>query len=244
MAYCVNRDCPAQKFEALNHFVSQGALDIRGLGPSTLQKMIDLELIADAADLYSLTAEQLGQIPNFKEKSVHNLQAALEASKKRPFESVLFALGIRHVGEGIAALLASQFPEMNSLIEASEEEIGAVAGIGPEIARSVHLYFGDPKNRHFVSRLRKAGLSMIAEAKAAPEGRLAGKTFMITGTLESMPRSGAEKWIRERGGTILASVSKKLDYLVVGAAPGTKLAKARKLGVAEISEEQLMEMGG
>ncbi|HEY3129411.1 MAG TPA: NAD-dependent DNA ligase LigA [Acidobacteriota bacterium] len=243
MAYCVNRDCPAQQFEGLNHFVSQGAMDIRGLGPSTLQKMIDLGFIRDGADLYSLSNEQLAQLPNFKEKSVSNLRGAIEASKQRRFENVLFAMGIRHVGEGIAQLLVNNFQGIDSLMNASEEEIGNISGVGPEIARSVHHYFRDARNREFVEKLRRAELKMKREAKIVPEGPLKGKTFIITGTLESMPRSAAEKWIREQGGTVLSSVSKKLDYLVVGADPGSKLAKARKLGVKEITEKQLVKMG-
>jgi DNA ligase (NAD+) len=243
MAYCLNRDCPAQRFEQLKHFVSQGAMDIRGLGPSTLEKLSELELIEDAADIYSLTETGIGRLPGFKEKSIHNLLGAIEASKERPFENVLFALGIRHVGEGIAGLLTAHFHAMHSLMQADEEEIAGVMGIGAEIAKSVHDYFDDPKNRAFIQKLQDAGLKMKAEKRPAREGPLAGKTFIITGTLESMRRSAAEKWIEERGGTILSAVSKKLDYLVVGAEPGSKLAKARKLGVKEITEKNLFEMG-
>lgn len=244
MAYCTNPDCPAQRFENLVHFASQGGMDIRGLGPSTLQKMIELELIRDASDLYSLDAKQAALLPGFKEKSIRNLLDSIQASKQRPFEKVLFALGIRHVGEGIAALLAAHFHNIDALLHAREAEIAAVPGIGPEIARSVHSFFADSASRKLVEALRKAGLRMKGEKPAPRQGALAGKTFLITGSLESMPRSAAEEWIRNRGGALLGSVSKKLDYLVVGSEPGSKLDKARKLGVTELDEKELLKMGG
>jgi DNA ligase (NAD+) len=243
MAYCVNRDCPAQIFEGLNHFVSRGALDIRGLGPSTIWKLLELGFIRNAADLYSLTEEQLAQLPGFKEKSIQNLLAAIEESKNRPFENVLFALGIRHIGEGVAALLTTAFHDIDGLMNATEEDISGIMGIGPRIAHSVYQYFKDPRNRKLVERLRDAGLKLEKEERAVKRGPLVGKSFIITGTLETMPRSAAEKWIEERGGAVLPSVSKKLDYLVVGEDPGSKLAKAQKLGVQTITEKQLFEMG-
>jgi len=243
MAYCVNRDCPAQIFESLNHFVSRGAMDIRGLGPSTIWKLLELGFIHNAADLYSLTDKQLGQLPGFKEKSIRNLQTAIEDSKKRPFENVLFALGIRHIGEGVADLLTQTFHDIDSLMNANEEQIASVMGIGPRIAQSVYQYFKDAQNQKLVERLRRAGLKMERERRVIKSGPLIGKTFIITGKLDTMPRSAAEKWVEERGGTVLSSVSKKLDYLVVGEDPGSKLAKARKLGVAEITEKQLYKMG-
>jgi DNA ligase (NAD+) len=242
MAYCINRECPAQIFEGLNHFVSRGAMDIRGLGPSTIYKLLELGFIHNSADLYSLSDEQLAQLPGFKDKSIKNLQSAIEDSKKRPFENVLFALGIRHIGEGVAALLTEHLHDINGLLNAKEEDISVIMGIGPRIAHSVFEYFNDPQNRKLVERLRQAGLKMEREKKAIKKGPLAGKTFIITGKLERMPRSAAEKWIEERGGTVLSSVSKKLDYLVVGEDPGSKLAKARKLGVTEITEKKLFEM--
>jgi len=244
MAYCVNRDCPAQIFEGLNHFVSRGAMDISGLGPSTIYKMLDLGFVKSSADLYAVTEAQLAELPGFKDKSIKNLLNALEASKQRPFENVLLSLGIRHVGEGVAALLVERFNDIDSLVNAEEEEIASVPGIGQQIAHSVHQYFHDDRNRELVERLREAGLKMKGEPRIVREGPLTGMTFIVTGKLESMPRSAAEKWIEEQGGSVASSVSKKLDYLVVGADPGSKLAKARKLGIKEITEKQLMELGG
>jgi DNA ligase (NAD+) len=218
-------------------------MDIGGLGPSTIQKMMDLGFVKSSADLYVVTEAQLAELPGFKDKSIKNLLNALEASKQRRFENVLLALGIRHVGEGVAALLVERFNDIDSLMNAAEEEIASVLGIGPQIAQSVHQYFQDERNRELVGRLRKSGLKMKGEPRIAREGPLTGMTFIITGKLETMPRSAAEKWVEEQGGSIAASVSKKLDYLVVGADPGSKLAKARKLGIKEITEKQLMEMG-
>src|SRR6185436_18363743 len=209
MAYCLNRDCPAQILEGLYHFVSRGAMDIGGLGPSTIYKMRELGFVNSSADLYEVTEAQLAELPGFKDKSIKNLLKALEASKQRPFENVLLALGIRHVGEGVAALLVEKFDDIDSLMNAEEEEIAGVVGIGPQIAQSVHQYFQDERNRELVERLRKSGL------------KLTGLTFIITGKLETMPRSAAEKWVEEQGGSIASSVSKKLDYLVVGADPGS-----------------------
>ena len=242
MAYCVNRECPAQIFEGVNHFISRGAMDIRGLGPSTVFKLLELGFIRNAADLYSLSEEQLAELPGFKDKSIKNLRSAIEDSKKRPFENVLFGLGIRHIGEGVAALLTEAFPDLDGLMNASEEDISGIMGIGPRIAHSVYEYFADPRNRELVEGLRQAGLKMEREKRAIKTGPLVGKTFIITGKLETMPRSAAEKWIEEHGGTVLSSVSKKLDYLVVGEDPGSKLAKAKKLGVTEITEKKLFAL--
>jgi DNA ligase (NAD+) len=155
----------------------------------------------------------------------------------------LFALGIRHIGEGVAALLTGNLHDIDGLMNATEEDISKIMGIGPRIAKSVYDYFKDSRNRKLVERLRAAGLKMEREQRAVKSGPLLGKSFIITGKLETMPRSAAEKWIEERGGSVLASVSKKLDYLVVGEDPGSKLAKARKLGVTEITEKKLFELG-
>ncbi|HYV05494.1 MAG TPA: NAD-dependent DNA ligase LigA [Blastocatellia bacterium] len=242
MAYCVNRDCPAQLLEGLAHFVSRGAMDIRGLGYSTLHKMVELGLVKNGGDLYALSEKEIAQLPGFKEKSIANLLAALDASKQRPFENVLLALGIRHVGEGVAALVVETFHDLDALLNASEEDISAITGIGPQIAHSIHEWFADERNRKLAETLRAAGLKMAREKKEVKTGPLTGKTFIITGKLEKMPRSAAERWIEEHGGSVLASVSKKLEYLVVGEDPGSKLAKARKLGVKEITEKQLFEL--
>jgi DNA ligase (NAD+) len=245
LAYCRNPHCPAQRLEGLKHFVSQGAMDIRGLGPRTLEKMIDLGLVENAADLYSLKDEQLTRLSNFKEKSINNLLASIKQSKSRPFSRVLFALGIRHVGESIADLLASHFIVVDEIISASEEKISAIQGIGPEIARSVRNYFDSEENLELVKKLRSAGLQFeAAESGHGQEGPFLDKTFVLTGTLPTLSRKEATELIESRGGKVISAVSSKTSYLLVGADPGSKLQKAQELGVPQITEEQLKKLAG
>lgn len=245
MAYCRNARCPAQRLEALIHFVSQGAMDVRGLGPQTIEKMLDLNLIADPADLYTLTAEQLAALPNFKEKSIDNLLASIDRSKSQPFRRVLFALGIRHVGESIAELLATAFGSMQGLMTAGEEQISGVQGIGPEIAQSVRSFFAAPENRVLIRKLETAGLQFaVSGREAAKGGPFLGMTFVITGTLASLSRKEATEFIERHGGKVTSAVSSKTTYLVAGADPGSKLAKARELGVGLLSEEELLKLAG
>jgi DNA ligase (NAD+) len=243
MAYCTNPKCPAQSLEALKHFVSQGAMDVRGLGGQTLEKLAALDLIDDPADLYFLTQNEIAQLPSFKEKSVANLLHSIEQSKSQPFQRVLFALGIRHVGESIAALLATHFSNVDSLMNASEEEIAAIDGIGPEIARSVRDYFQSKKSGQLIKKLKKAGLHFEAAVGAVKEeGPLTGKTFVVSGTLPSLSRTQATQFIEGHGGKVTSSLSSKTDFLVVGDSPGLKLQKAKKLQIPQIPEEKLRKM--
>jgi DNA ligase (NAD+) len=181
-------------------------------------------------------------LPNFKEKSIANLLASIEASKSRPFSRVLFALGIRHVGETIAELLASGFGTIDALLAAAEEQISSVQGIGPEIAHSVHSYFALDTNRHLIERLRSAGLQFVSAKKTARMGPFAGKTFVITGTLPTMSRKDATDFIEQNGGKVISAVSSKTGYLVAGADPGSKLAKAKDLGIPLLTEEELLAL--
>ncbi len=245
MAYCTNRNCPSQRFESLNHFVSQGAMDIRGLGAQTISKLLELRLIEDAADLYRLKEEDLARLPGFKEKSIQNLRSSIEESKTRPFPRVLFALGIRHVGERVAGLLADHFRNVDSLLAASEEEISDIPGIGPEIAASVYSFFQDDTNRQLITRLREAGLQFSSgEMTVKTEGPLSGKTFVITGVLPTLSRNEATELIESAGGKVTSSISAKTDFLLIGESPGSKLKKAEELGIRQISEEELREMVG
>jgi len=244
MAYCRNVHCSAQRLESLIHFASQGAMDIRGLGPQTIEKLLDLGLVSDAADLYALTQEQVARLPNFKEKSIGNLLASIEQSKSRPFDRVLFALGIRHVGESIAELLVKTFGDIARLAAAEEEEISSAQGIGPEIARSVRSYFDMEDNRKLIERLKGAGLQFASSGQGKVRGGpFEGKTFVITGTLPSLSRKEASEFIEARGGKVLSAISSKTSYLVVGADPGSKLARARDLGVAQLTQEELLKLG-
>jgi DNA ligase (NAD+) len=242
MAYCSNRSCPAQKLEGLKHFVSQGAMDIRGLGPQTLEKMLEGKLIETPADLYGLTLEQVLQLPGFKEKSGQNLLVSIEASKDRPFSRVLFALGIRHVGETIARLLSASFRDIDELAEADEETILRINGVGPEIARSVQAFFKVQENRALVEKLRQAGLRFQGESNSAVSRVFEGKTFVVTGALAGFTRAEVKAFIEQRGGKVTGSVSSKTDYLVIGDEPGSKLANARQLGVPVISEAELRSL--
>ena len=236
MAYCPNAHCPAQRLEKLKHFVGRGAMDIRGLGQQTLERMVELGLIEDAADLYTLTREQISRLPGFKEKSIENLLESLKSSRTQSFSRVLFALGIRHVGESVAQLLARNFRDVDELHAAGLEEISSLNGVGPEIAGSVRAYLDEPSNWDLVQRLRKAGLQFQPGEGPQTPLPLKGKAFVITGTLQGMSRSEAKGLLQALGGKVAASVSSRTDYLVVGADPGSKLGKARSLGVEVIDE--------
>ncbi|MEE2822420.1 MAG: NAD-dependent DNA ligase LigA [Acidobacteriota bacterium] len=243
MVYCTNLKCPSQGLESLKHFVSQGAMDIRGLGFQTLAKLLELNLVEDASDLYQLTDKDLSRLPNFKEKSIENLLDSLERSKLQPFERVLFALGIRHVGERVARLLVEHYEDMDTLTKASEEEIVLIDGIGPEIARSVCTYLNEKENLILIQRLKEAALQLSSRGmESRDKQNFVGKTFVITGTLPTWNRTQATLFINRNGGKVTPSISSKTDFVVVGESPGSKLKKARKQNVREISEEDLREM--
>lgn len=245
LSYCTNRQCPAQRLESLIHFVSRGALDIRGLGPQTLEKLVEVGLVRDAADLYALSREQVLELPGFQEKSADNLLASLRQSCTQPFHRVLFALGIRHVGETVARLIADHFGSMEALVAADEASIASISGIGPEIARSVRIYCEAEANRELIRRLQEAGLQFHqAEPVRKTAGPLAGLSFVITGTLPTMSRAEAKAFIEQRGGSVKGSVSSATHYLLAGEEAGSKLDKARTLGVPVIDEAELRRMGG
>jgi DNA ligase (NAD+) len=243
MAYCTSRQCPAQRFESLVHFACQSAMDIRGLGAETVRKLLDLGLVSDPADFYSLTADELSKVPLFKDKSIDNLLTAIAESKAQPFHRTLFALGIRHVGERVAQLLAEHFGDVHALAGASPEQISAIAGVGPEIAGSVRSYFDLEENLRVIDKLEKAGVQWrAARMETRGAGPLAGKSFVITGTLPRLGRDEASALIERQGGRVVSAVSAKTDYLLVGESPGSKLRKAEQLGVPRISEEDLRKL--
>jgi len=240
---CPNkRGCPSQNIEWLFHFASRGALDIEHLGYKTGMTLLDMGWAKDPADIYLLTHEQLAQLPGFKEKSISNLLTAIESSKDRPIWRLLVGLNIPHVGSHVAQVLARAFPSINRLKSASVEELNAVEEIGPEIAHSVHEWFHDQENVKLLDRLAKAGLRMEDEPQApTPEGPLTDLTIVITGGLEAMSRSEAEKAAEEAGAKVVASVSKKTDFVVVGENPGSKYDKALQLGVETIDEQEFLK---
>ncbi|WP_333870798.1 NAD-dependent DNA ligase LigA [Desulforamulus putei] len=241
---CTNRNCPAIFREGIIHFVSRGAMDITGLGESIVTQLIKAGLVKDPADLYSLRYEDLIKLERMGARSSQNLLDAIEASKNNSLARLLFALGIRHVGERAAKILARQFGSMQALMAATVEDLTVIPEIGPKIAESVVDYFSRPDNRRLVERLARAGVNM-QENKGQPDPAnqpLAGKTFVVTGTLGAFSRQEAQEAIEKLGGKVSSSVSKKTDYVVVGENPGSKYDKARQLGIPILSEEEFTKL--
>ncbi|MBF6600439.1 MAG: NAD-dependent DNA ligase LigA [Dehalococcoidia bacterium] len=238
MYYCPNRQCPAQRFRLLEHFVGRGAMDIDGIGESLAHQLMRAGLVRDGADLYRLHEhrDELLQLERLAQKSVDRLLASIEASKQRPLAQVVFALGIRHVGGEMASLLANHFGGMQALMDASAAEISAIGGVGMTIAESVRAFFSLDENRRIIEKLRAAGVNLREESGGAREGSLSGMTFVITGHLERLSRDAAEALIKRNGGTAGSSVTKKTTYLVVGSEPGSKLAKAQQWGTEVLDE--------
>ena len=240
MVYCPNVSCPGRVFESIVHFASRGAMDIRGLGPERVKALLDAKLIKDVADLYEITPLQLLALEGFAEKSAGQLVDAIQASKDRPLSTLLFALGIRHVGVQGARLLARHFGTMKALAHASADRINQIRGIGEAIAEAVAGFFAEPKNRKLIERLEKLGLNMKEPIAAEGEGPLAGQVYVITGTLPSLSRVRAAELIEAAGGHVTDGVSKKTTAVVVGADAGSKLEKAKALGVPVIDEAELL----
>jgi DNA ligase (NAD+) len=244
-AYCTNVSCPAQLRERLRHWCSRGAMDIEGVGDVMAAALVEAKLCANVADLYDLTANELSQLPRTGEKSVRNVLDAIEGSKSRGLARVLVALGIRYVGGQNAALLAGDFGTIDALAAASREALAETAGIGEQIAESVAFFFAQPQNLAVIERLRAHGLVLTApKRERKPAGPLAGKTFVLTGTLPALTREEASAIIVEAGGKVSSGVSKKTDYVVAGDEAGTKLAKAESLGIPVLDEAGLRALLG
>ncbi|MGI6209132.1 MAG: NAD-dependent DNA ligase LigA [Anaerolineae bacterium] len=240
--YCTNAACPAQRTRLLEHFASRGAMDIEGLGERVSQQLVANGLINDVGDVYSLTKEQLLGLEGFGEKRAEKLLAAIEGSKQRPFWRVLVALGIRRVGTVIAQELAEHFRSLDRLAVATQEDIERVHGMGPHTAAAITQWFAQESNRKVMEKLRRAGVC-LAEAEAeVKEGPLAGMTLVLTGRLPSLTRSQARQLITEAGGKVSESVTRDTRYVVAGEEPGSKLDRARKLGIEVIDEEQLRRL--
>ena len=241
MSYCVNAACPTQLARIVEHFVSRGAMDIEGLGEKQVVLLLERGLIRDAGGLYSLKKDQLQELERMGEKSVSNLLAAIEASKDRPLARLLVALGIFHVGSEVAELLARHFTSIDALMAGTEEELTSIPSIGPKIAASVITYFSRESNRALIEKLRAAGVRMADEASTETvEQLLAGQRFVVTGRLQGLSRSQVEERIKELGGGVSGSVSKKTDYVVAGEDAGTKLADAHRLKVRVIDEGEFL----
>jgi len=230
-----------QQEEWLVHFAARGAMDIEHLGYKTGILLRDKGWVNDPADIYTLTADQLVELPGFKERSVGNLLGAIGASKDRPIWRLLVGLNIRHVGSHVAQVLARAFGSIDAIAAASVEEIDAVEEIGPEIAQSVHVWFQDDVNRSLVQRLREAGVRMADEpAKVTAGGALSGKTIVLTGGMKAMSRDEATRRAQEAGARVASSVSKNTDFVVAGENPGSKYERALQVGVEIVDEEEFL----
>ncbi len=241
--YCENSDCPAQVHGRIEHFAMRGAMDIEGLGEAVVSTLLEKDFIKNYSDLYVLhnRKDELAQIERWGVKSVQNLLDGIEASKSQPYHRVLYAMGIRHVGSRIAEILEENFPHINDLLQCTEEQLLAINDIGPKIATSIIHFFQDEHNQKIISHLKSAGLQFSSEKKSE-NGKLSGKTFLVTGTLEHYSREEAKEIIEINGGKVLSAVSKNLTYLIVGESPGSKVEKAKKAGIAVLSENEFLAM--
>jgi DNA ligase (NAD+) len=240
---CVNANCPAKLLGTVLHFASRGVMNIDGMGDALVTQLTERGLVKNVADIYKLTKENLLSLERMGEKSAQNILDEIEGSKKLPLDRVIYGLGIRFVGERTAQFLAEHFGSMEALRQASVEDLQNVDEVGPRIAQSIAEFFSIPANRKLVERLREAKLTLTGEKKQRGS-KLAGKTFVLTGTLPRFTRDEAKKMIEDAGGKVTGSVSKKTDYVVAGSDAGSKLDKARELGVAVIDEKQMEELAG
>ncbi|HCC34070.1 MAG TPA: DNA ligase (NAD(+)) LigA [Clostridiales bacterium] len=235
--------CPAQRQQAVIHFASRGAMDIRGLGPAVVAQLFQAGLIGDVADLYALSADRLAGLPRLGPRSAANLLRAIERTRERPLHRLVYALGIRHVGEQVATLLADHFSDLDQLLGATEVQLEAIPGVGPEIAGSVAAFLREPAGRRVIEGLRAAGVG-AGTSRPAPLSGLEGKQFVFTGTLPGLSRRAASDSVKARGGRVAAEVSRQTDYLVAGEQPGSKLERARELGVTVLDQAGFLRLIG
>lgn len=242
--YCPNEDqCPSQIQGRILHYASRNAMDIENLGEAIVEQLLKAHLISDVADIYSLQKAQLVELERFGEKSAQNLLNAIEASKSRPFDRLLFGLGIRHVGLATARVLAQKFPSIDELVSASLEDLEHTQEVGAIIAKSVHDYFHKPSTLLLIEKLKHAGVNLKGEKSATIQStHFSGKSVVFTGTLETLAREQASEEVLKRGGKVSGSVSKKTDYVVAGREAGSKLEKARTLGVRILSEAEFLSL--
>jgi DNA ligase (NAD+) len=237
---CPNRDCPGRRWQLLKHFV--GAMDIDGLGEKQVSLFMELGWVTTAADFYRLDADQIAEQMGFGRVSADKLVAAVKDSERQPFGRVLYALGIEEVGYVTGRNLAQRFRTIDALLQATPEEIEQTPGVGPKMARTIHAQLHDDRMRALIEDLRACGLALKDEGPPPGEGRLANKTFVLTGTLPDLTREEATERIVAAGGRVTGSVSRKTDYLLAGASPGSKLAQAERLGVTVIGEQGLRDL--
>jgi len=238
---CTGVSCPARLQESLRHFASRGAMEIEGLGEALIAQLTGQGLVRDFADLFHLDAETLAGLERMGAKSAANLVEQIDRSRTNPLSRLIHALGIRHVGARTARTLAEQYPDLDALADADAEELTGLRDVGPAVAESLSAFFGNPANRKLVGKLTKAGVRPVAEVRAGGDRPtpLAGKTFVLTGTLSSLSRDEAKARLEELGAKVTGSVSRKTDYVVAGSDPGGKLSKARELNVPQLDEAGL-----
>jgi DNA ligase (NAD+) len=241
---CVNANCPARLKESILYFASRRAVNIDGLGEALVEQLVDKEILRSVADLYNLNAEQLEGLERMGKKSAAKLLRNIDQSRSTPLPRVIFALGIRHVGERTAQTLADRFSSIEAIQEASVEELQEVEDVGPRVAQAVYDFFQEPRNRSLLEQLRAAGLQFRQNPKARKSGKLDGLAFVLTGTLPALTRDEAAALIEADGGRVVGSVSKKTNYVVAGEAAGSKLDKARQLGIAILDEAGLRKLLG
>jgi DNA ligase (NAD+) len=241
MSYCPNGACPARRYWGIVHFVSRSAMDIRGLGERTVQQLIEAGLVEDPADLYALTEAQLLSLEGFQEKSARNLIEGIAESRGRGLARVLFGLGVRHIGESAAELLARAFGSIDGLMAADAAAFVAVHGIGETTASALAAFLQEPRNLETIEKLRAAGVSMVSTDAAPADGPFNGQAFVLTGTLPTLSRKEAAALIEGAGGRVTGSVTRKTDFVVAGENPGSKLDRARELGVGVLSEADLLD---
>ncbi|TET51212.1 MAG: NAD-dependent DNA ligase LigA, partial [Actinomycetota bacterium] len=240
---CASIACPAQQFEKIVHFAAKGGMDIDGLGPAIVEKLLENHFIKDVSDIYYLQYEDIFSLENFKEKSTKNLLDSIEESKKKPLSRLLFALGVRFVGSHTSDVLADCFGDMDSLAGAGSDDIESINEIGPRIAQSVVDFFAGEQNMEVIAKLRAAGLNFGGGKRKITEKKaFSGKTYVLTGKLQNYSRDRAREIIENYGGRVTSSVSKSTDFVLAGEDAGSKLEKAGKLGIRIISEEEFEDM--
>jgi DNA ligase (NAD+) len=239
---CINTNCPARLEGSILHFAARGVMDIDGMGEVLVDQLVARGLVKSVADIYDLTLEQLLELERMGQKSAEKVLRNIDASRKQPLPRVLNGLGIPFVGERTAQILAEAFGSVQAIAEADEETLQQAEEVGPKVSQSIRQFFHEPRNRELVDRLGKAGLSFQHAVRKKAGGPLLGKTFVLTGTLPSVSREEAKARIESAGGKVTGSVSKKTDYVVAGADPGSKLDKANQLGITVIGEPELLAL--